>query len=150
MNSSNGTEPDILFRWFFGCHSVAKFSASLDPEIRFASYNPICPNFRFCKTPTNISQAAAATQTADAAAEASVAATFLTAESGAEATAQQHGTTFDEVPAAGGGRIARRPVSTLPSPFGMGTAARTGKENINYLTPLFLTVNNTTHSTGRH
>jgi hypothetical protein len=83
-----------------------------------------------CKTPTNVSQAAAATQTADGAVEAAVAATFLTAESGAEATALQHGTTLDEVPAAGGGRTARRPVSTLPSPFGTGPVARTGKDDM--------------------
>jgi hypothetical protein len=93
-----------------------------------------------CKTPTNVSQAAAATQTADGAAENAVAATFLTAEIGAEATALQHGTTLDEVPAAGGGRTARRPVSTLPSPFGTGTAARTGKDNRKYLTLLLLTL----------
>jgi hypothetical protein len=102
-------------------------SASLDPETRFASYNLICPKILVSKTPTNVSQAAAATQTADGAAEAAVATTFLTAESGAGATALQHGTTLDEVPAADGGRTARRPASTLPSPFGTGTAARTGK-----------------------
>ncbi len=80
----------------------------------------------------------AAARTADAAAEAAVAAAPPAAppaaESDVEAAVRQHGTTLAEAPAAGGGKTARRPVSTPLSPFGMGTPARTGKENKSSLT----------------
>ncbi len=116
---------------------------SPDPEIRFAATIWTVKIFVFYNIQTEITQAGAATQMAGAAAEAAVAATPLTAESGAEAPAWQHGTTLGEAPAADGGKTARRQVSTHLSPFETETAARTGKENINYLTPSPLTVNNT-------
>jgi hypothetical protein len=104
----------------FQLNKEEKLRPSLDPEIRFAGYDKqIRPSkiFEFCYTRTEIIQAGAATQTADAAAEAPVAAAPLTAESGVEAAVRQHGTTLAEAPAADGGRTARRPVSTLQSPF---------------------------------
>ncbi len=63
----------------------------------------------------------------DDAAEAGVTAAPPAAESGVEAAARQHGTTPAEAPAAGGGRTARQPASTLLSPSGTETLATTGK-----------------------
>ncbi len=109
---------------------------SPNTEIRFgATIRTVKLFFFFYNILTEITQAGAATQTAGAAAEAAVTATPLTAESGAEAPARQHGTTLSEAPAADGGKTARRPASTHLSPSGTETAARTGKRNLKHLTP---------------